>query len=357
MQLLQMSDLSSEQQECVNLSIASAKRLTRLLSDILDLSKIEAGKMEIREEEFDVRSLNDSIAELFMITARDKGIVLESEIDPSTPDQVLGDDARVRQILFNLVGNALKYTEEGRVSVTIGPVSAAQGGNIRLLFSVEDTGVGIREEKLQDLFKPFVQVDGSHTRRYQGAGLGLSIVRKLVDLMNGEISLESKPGQGTSVQVVLPFKTAPEKSRPEKTRADSRAPNDSQPEKQGLHILLAEDDPTNQFAMRMLLQALGHEVTLAGDGGEVLELLKNNEFDCVLMDIQMPVMDGLEATRAIRTSSEFKHQNHIPVIALTAHTMSGDREKFLQAGMNDYLAKPVEMDDLELAIKKHCSKL
>ncbi|GAB6060574.1 PAS domain S-box protein [Desulfonatronum parangueonense] len=205
MQLLRTTQLDSEQTQYVQLAMISADRLTRLLTDILDLSRVEAGKMEIHPAEFQVAELGESVVELFTVTARDKSIALECIVDPSTPERVIGDEVRIRQILFNLVGNALKFSERGVVHVQMLPLSPARNGDLRLLFSVSDNGIGIPHENLKDLFKPFVQVDGSYTRCYQGAGLGLAIVKRLVHLMGGDVCVDSMAGEGTRVHVVLPF--------------------------------------------------------------------------------------------------------------------------------------------------------
>ncbi len=346
MQLLLMTKLAPDQKEYVEISISSAKRLTRLLSDILDLSRIEAGKIELREEEIDISELCAALTETFAVTAGEKNITLEYNIESSLPRKVMGDSVRVRQILFNLVGNALKYTDKGKISLMLYPVSRDQKSEFRVLFSLKDTGIGISDEKLKDLFEPFVQVDGSHTRKYQGAGLGLSIVRKLVQLMNGNLSVESAPGHGTTVHVVLPFKTSESSEPPavQEKKTSEQAPS--------LNILLVEDDPTNQFAMRRILEFTGHKVTVAEHGRQAVDMFQARDFDCILMDIQMPVMDGVEATREIRRleaeSSKLKgadKHSAIPIIALTAHTMSGDRNRFLDEGMDYYLAKPVAVED------------
>ncbi|MFP4111078.1 MAG: ATP-binding protein, partial [Desulfonatronovibrio sp.] len=352
MQLLQMTKLSPDQKEYVGTAISAARRLTRLLSDILDLSRIEAGKIELREEELDISELRDSLNETFAATAREKNIALEYDIKDSLPRKIMGDSVRVRQILFNLVGNALKYTDKGKISLMIYPVSKDQQNDFRVLFSVKDTGIGISEEKLKDLFEPFVQVDGSHTRKYQGAGLGLSIVRKLVQLMNGNLSVESTPGQGTTVHVALPLKIC--------ESSDNTAPREkTNPEQMpSLNILLAEDDPTNQFAMRRILELSGHKVTVAENGRQAVDLFQTRDFDCILMDIQMPVMDGIEATREIRRLENKKNSSipesrhsRITIIALTAHTMNGDRNRFLDEGMDYYLAKPVTVEDFQQIFK------
>jgi CheY-like chemotaxis protein len=211
---------------------------------------------------------------------------------------------------------------------------------------VADTGVGIPEQMLSGVFEPFRQVEGSHTRRYEGAGLGLTIVRRLVELMHGSIEVRSAAGTGTSVRVTLPLRAASEYCPLAETHAEVLDTGAGRP----LRILLAEDEAINQLAMRTLLERSGHEVALACNGQEVLELLLTGDFDCILMDVQMPVMSGVEATRKIRAMSGPK--KNIPIIALTAHAMSGDRESFLEAGMDDYLPKPVGMTDLVNAIAK-----
>ncbi|MFP4391253.1 MAG: PAS domain S-box protein [Desulfohalobiaceae bacterium] len=241
LQLLQTTSLDEEQEQYVDMSISSANRLTRLLSDILDLSRIEAGQMEIREEELDLQEVCDSVRELFLGTAQDKGIALTCSIDSSLAKKMKGDKIRIQQILFNLVGNALKFTEQGRINVECSVV----GQDIRsqrVLISVTDTGIGMNDDKLDQLFKPFVQAENAYTRKYQGAGLGLSIVKRLVGLMNGNISVENTPGEGTSFHVCLPLKPLVDKdpahvrSSPLKDKA-----------KKSLRILLAEDEPSNQM--------------------------------------------------------------------------------------------------------------
>ena len=397
MQLLETTPLDVDQQQYVTLCKTSANRLTRLLSDILDLSRVEAGKMDIFEAEFKVQDVGDSVSDLFTVTARNKGVYLECAIDPDMPVQLIGDEARVRQVLFNLVGNALKFTKQGNVRLEMTSLGTGEDDVSNVLFTVSDTGIGIPDDKLDGLFKPFVQVDGSYTRSFQGAGLGLAIVKRLVDLMGGKISMQSTVGEGTTVQVFLPFKLPRRTSIP--AEQDSRQ---SPQAGQSLRILLAEDEPSNALPIMKLLEKAGHTVTLAEDGQQVLDLLKTQDFDVILMDVQMPVMNGVEATRRIRATevhgsrgevhgSRFNgsaveaedvhgigvgahrgapdgvapnaihsdytptptvnreplnREPHIPIIALTAYAMLGDREKFLEAGMNDYLAKPVRMDDL-----------
>ncbi len=394
MQLLETTKLDVEQKQYIKLCTTSANRLTRLLSDILDLSRVEAGKMEIFEAEFMVRELGDSVSDLFTVTARDKGVHLECATDPNMPAQLIGDEARIRQILFNLVGNALKFTKEGRVRLEITAMGARRKDTFSVLFTISDTGIGIPHDKLSGLFKPFVQVDGSYTRSFQGAGLGLAIVKRLVDLMGGTISVVSTVGEGTTVNVLLPFRLPAE-------GVSHAAEHESQhlaKAKRSLRILLAEDEPSNAMPIKKLLEKAGHVVILAVDGQQVLDWFVAQYFDVILMDVQMPVMNGVEATKRIRRQEKenagilaswdtgieksegktrisgqaeqseaapgpdtqaFQHSSipasqhrRIPIIALTAYAMVGDREKFLEAGMDDYLAKPVRMEDLQQVLAR-----
>ncbi|PKN40067.1 MAG: hypothetical protein CVU60_17540 [Deltaproteobacteria bacterium HGW-Deltaproteobacteria-18] len=347
MQLLEMSTLTAEQNQFVSMAINSADRLTRLLSDLLDISRIEAGKMTLHEDEIKLPDLCQSVLELFLIPARNKGLRLEQSIDPTCPATLLGDESRLRQILFNLVGNAVKFTDRGEVKLELTPL-ASQKGFVHLLFSVFDTGIGIPAEHLDELFQPFSQVENSYTRKFQGAGLGLSIVRRIVDIMGGHITMDSMPGEGTAVHVMLPFKL-PEDSEPRQNEDIVRKDGHGRT----LRVLLAEDDSSNVFAIRSLLEKCGHAVTVAENGRQALELLAKNAIDVILMDVQMSVMDGIEATKAIRSSVELGPKKDIPVIALTAYAMSGDREKFLAAGMNGYLGKPVKLDSLVEALRMH----
>ncbi len=342
MQLLQSTPLDEEQSEFVSMAIRSSDRLAQLLTDLLDISKIEAGKMELRDAEFSMAEMCESVAELFTVTAMKKGIALDFHLDPSIPPKLIGDEMRIRQILFNLVGNALKFTFRGHVRVEAAAVSRGRNGRLRVLLTITDTGIGIPDVKLNDIFKPFVQVADSYTRNHQGAGLGLAIVRRLVELMGGTIAIESVLGEGTMVHMVLPLGLPTEVALP----ADEQAQSDSASTR-GLRILLAEDDPSNQFAMTKMLEKSGHTVTLAADGQEAVELLKTRDFDCILMDVQMPRMNGTEATRVIRATTDIGRKKDIPIIAVTAYAMPKDREKFLAAGMNDYLPKPVGMKDLQ----------
>lgn len=361
LQLLGTTNLDDEQLEYISMATKASKRYTQLLTDLLDISRIEAGKMSIQEVEFSIPKLAKSVSELFTVTAEEKGISLECTIDPLIPSMLIGDVMRVRQILFNLVGNALKFTEKGTVKIEIVPVFVRQDNICRVLFSVADTGIGISEDQLDQLFKPFVQVDSSYTRKFQGAGLGLAIVKRLVELMDGSIVVDSIPGSGTTVYFVLPFRL-PESADKPLPEQESQAGIEGQ----SLRILLAEDDFSNQLPMRRLLEKAGHTVTLAEDGQQAVDLFREHDFDCILMDIQMPVKNGIEATQEIRKIEDVKRQeerqwtgkqhSRIPIIALTAYAMAGDREKFIDAGMDTYLAKPVKMEDLTQIFEKYAGQ-
>ena len=339
LQLLETTPLDAEQASYIHMATEAANRLARLLTDILDLSRVEAGKMEIREAPFQIQDIIDSVSGLFAVTARNKNVALECRLAPGMPEVLVGDEMRVRQVLFNLVGNALKFTERGRVVVDVTALSAKAGDDCQVHFRVTDTGIGIAEDRLGDIFEPFRQVENSLTRNYQGAGLGLSIVHRLVDLMGGTITMESTLGEGTSAHVVLPFTTHEDPS--------SGVAEESFTGTGGrLRVLLVEDDPSNRLPTQKLLEKSGHEVLLAENGRQAFELLAANDIDCILMDIQMPVMDGIEATRIIRESAALGPKKNVPIIALTAYAMDGDKEKFLSAGMNGYAAKPVTIENL-----------
>ena len=344
LQVLQTTEPDAEQGECIALAVRSANRLTRLLADILDISSIEAGRLAVREAEFTTAELRDSVMELFSNTAREKGLALDCRMAENVPERIVGDETRVVQILGNLLGNALKFTPQGSVRLDIAPLPSREE-EVRLRFTVSDTGIGIPEHSLDRLCMPFFQVDGSYTRAYQGAGLGLAITQRLVTLMGGSLEIESVPDRGTSVRVDLPFALPTAKDALPETPA---APTTGRP----VRVLLAEDDKINQVATSALLRKLGHSVRVAENGRQVLELLANEEFDLVLMDIQMPVMTGLEALKAIRTDSDHAAIKNIPVIALTAHAMVGDRENYLAQGMDAYLSKPFGIHDLSAAIDR-----
>ncbi|MBI4805025.1 MAG: transporter substrate-binding domain-containing protein [Desulfovibrio sp.] len=352
LQLLETTDPNEEQKEYLFGAIRSTNRLTRLLSDILDISRIEAGKMQIVETEFNIKQTRDSIKELFALEANEKGLRLEFGRDENLPLVLIGDEARLRQILFNLVGNAIKFTEKGEVRIDASMLPSSGDSSVRVLVTVRDTGIGIPEEYLKNIFEPFVQAEGSYTRRFQGAGLGLSIVRRLVKLLGGEIAIDSTPGEGTTIYLSLPFKLPVVEQKSVELNSDPLLT----PPRSSLNILIAEDDSVSSLTCRRMLEKSGYSVTTANDGQEALQLLAEQDFDLILMDVQMPVMDGVVATKALRGSTTLGTKSNIPIIAMTAYAMAGDKETFLAAGMDDYIAKPVDKVALVEVIERVMAK-
>jgi PAS domain S-box-containing protein len=344
LQLVQGTALDDEQKEYVEAALSSGKGLLAVISDILDISRIEAGKFGIVEEGFDLSELLRTMTENFRLQAKEKNLHLHCDIDENAPDSLVGDCSRIRQILFNLVGNSLKFTEQGEVRIEASILTPKTGEkDFRLLFAISDTGIGIPEDMLEYIFEPFTQADGSRTRKYQGVGLGLGIVKRLITLMGGTIAVESKEGVGTTIRFTVKVKLPEPLSERRKEMSGLRQTDIMF---SPLKVLVAEDNPVNRTLLVKLLEKLGHAAAAVEDGKEALAALGKESFDAVLMDVQMPVMDGVEATRAIRGSTSGNFDPEIPVIAVTAHAMKNDRETFLEAGMNDYVAKPVSMDKL-----------
>jgi CheY-like chemotaxis protein/two-component sensor histidine kinase len=341
LQVLKTTQLSVKQAEYLQAVDTSLQRLNRLLADILDITKIEAGKLKIEDAEFHVKNLEDDILELFNQAAKARGNILELVWSGSIPEVLIGDAARLRQILFNLVGNAIKFTGDGRVDIEIS-FSPNSASRIYMHIVVSDTGIGIADEQINDVFESFVQAEEKYARRFQGVGLGLSIVRRLVRLMQGELAIDNGGKHGTTIYLSLPF-TISEKPYYEVMQA-----GEAQAGKQihSAKILLAEDEKISSFAATKMLEQCGHSVTCAKNGLEVIQLLSAEHFDLIFMDIQMPLMDGIEATKKIRYSKDLGRKSEIPIIAMTAYSMIGDREKFLAAGMNDYVAKPISMKEI-----------
>jgi signal transduction histidine kinase/CheY-like chemotaxis protein len=348
--ILGMTDLALEtplgpaQREYMETVKSSAASLLRVLNDILDFSKVEAGKLELVAVDFELRKCLSEVMGVMVFGARQKGLALVSEIDDAVPEWLSGDDARLRQILINLVGNAIKFTDVGRVEVRVWRESG--GGEAgQLHFVVADTGGGVAGDKQAVIFAPFEQGDASMARRFGGTGLGLAIASKLVGLMKGRIWVESPwkaPGSAEAVQGSAFHFTA---SFARGTAAPKAPETVSAAVGRPLRILLAEDNAVNQRLARFLLEKKGHTVITAADGREALAVLEKETVDLILMDVQMPGMDGVEATRVIR-ERETAGGYHLPIVALTAHAMSGDRDYCLAAGMDDYLAKPIRAEEL-----------
>ena len=347
LQLLEDTGLDEEQKEFVNIAHKSADALLAILNDILDLSKIEAGKLDFENIAFDIRQIVEDIVVLHSLKAEQQGVTLVHEIDESLPELMLGDPMRIRQVIVNLVSNALKFTKQGEVKISIDVVSKGID-SVELKVTVSDTGIGIRVAAQDTLFNAFTQADGSTTRKYGGTGLGLAIVSQLVDMMGGALGLDSVEGEGSSFWFTAKLKTAAEKPV---------APLDAVASNEGLQlnarILLVEDNPVNQMVAQKMLERIGLKATLANNGVEALRCLDEQSFDLVLMDCQMPEMDGFDATREIR-KLELKtpQQQRLPIIAMTANVMSGDRERCLETGMDDYIGKPVQRDQLATVLRK-----
>ncbi|AGW14177.1 PAS domain S-box protein [Megalodesulfovibrio gigas] len=351
LQLLQTTPVDDEQHLYLLQAVRASQRLTRLLSDILDLSRVEADMLHVAMDAFDFKDIMDAVIQLFTPVAHKKNLSLACHINPDIPSVLRGDAARLQQILGNLVGNAIKFTDKGYVMVEASPLSPRNHEEYRVLFSVTDTGIGIQDDKLHKLFKPFTQVSQGYRRDYQGAGLGLSICKRLVDLMGGNIAVESEVGIGTTFYFNVKLSNIDPQNEVTSTEPfrGSVLPGT-------LSILLAEDEQINRLFTARLAEKLGYRVVTVKDGKQALDALKSGEFDVVLMDIQMPVMDGVEATARIRAGEAGKDKASIPIVALTAYAMAGDKEKFLGAGMDGYLAKPMETEALLKVIEEITAK-
>jgi len=349
LQLAQTTALDEEQAQYVATALRAGRGLLRILADILDISQIESGRMSLSAMEFEVQEALQPIISAFAHEAEKKGVELSCVVEPSTPDYFCGDPGRIRQVLYNLVGNALKYADAGSVRLRVFPLPEIPGrtGN-HLCFDISDTGVGIPGDKQARVFEAFTQADGSYTRKYGGAGLGLSIVKRLVDLMGGTVFLCSQEGVGTRIRVTIPDQGQAECPR----QAPLSLGTVGRGAGHGWRILVVEDDPVSQFAARRFLTKLGYQPECADNGQQALETLRAGHFDLILMDIQMPVMGGLRAAAIIRTDATFRDYAGIPIIAMTAHAMLGDREQFLQAGLSGYVSKPVELSELKQAIER-----
>jgi PAS domain S-box-containing protein len=339
--LLKDTPLTDEQRDLLQTAETSAQHLLEILNDILNLAKIEAGQMKLERTPTDLKRLVRETCEMVRPQARLKGILLREEL-PDGELYALADPTRLRQILLNLLSNAIKFTERGEVVARLIQREASADNAHALRFEVQDTGIGIPPDKQQQIFEPFRQADGSTTRKYGGTGLGLAISKKLVELMGGRMGVVSQVGEGSTFwfEVSLPACDAPAHVRLEQQlRAAEQTPLT------GLRVLVAEDNFVNQKVIRRTLEKWGIEVQIANNGREALEWLSREPFHLVLMDCQMPEMDGYEATRRIR-AYEQPRGLHMPIIALTANALSGDREKCLECGMDDYLTKPVNPDQL-----------
>jgi signal transduction histidine kinase/CheY-like chemotaxis protein len=368
--LLMKSDLSEKQREQMNYIKLSCDHLLSVINDILDLSKIEAGQLQLARNEFHLPTLVETVIATLTPKSQEKKLALSCHIEPNAPQEFIGDATRLRQVLFNLIYNAIKFTGSGAVRLRC-RAKERTSRKTTLQFSVTDTGIGLSKEQFDRIFKPFAQADVQAQADYGGTGLGLSISKHLVELMGGDIWVESAPGSGSSFNftVKLPvhhgalhtvqdpdqsgsmdnaeadtfdFQLSEKEGQQPLVIADMENP---EPERCALEILLVEDDLINRKMASNILEKMGACVTTAENGADGLKTMEKRRFDIVFMDVKMPVMDGIEATRRIR-EREVNGDHHIPIIAMTAHAMQGDSEKFLKAGMSDYISKPIDPDTL-----------
>lgn len=354
-ELLLGTDLTAEQRGYATSVLRSGRHLLDIINDILDFSKIESGRMDLESVDFDLGELVGDVLAMFAQPARDKGLELTARIVPADkPIRLRGDPFRLRQILANLINNALKFTPRGKVVVRA-DVSAASADAARVSLCVEDTGIGIPAEAQARIFDHFSQADGTTTRQYGGTGLGLAISRRLLELMQGSIRVDSVPGQGAKfwIELSLPWGEAKEAAAPAPRHVAATAAPAAAVQAGRLQgaVLVAEDNPVNQKLAKAMLSKLGLQPDIANNGAEALALLESRHYDIVLMDCQMPVMDGYQATAAIRQRMAAAPAR-LPIIAVTANAMEDDRRKCLDAGMDDYLSKPYSLAQLEALLAR-----
>ena len=349
--------LETEQREYLQLARSSATSLLTIINDVLDLSKVEAHKLEFERIDFALAPALEEVLSLVGVETHTKGVALLHEIDPAVPARLRGDPVRLKQVVTNLLRNATKFTERGHVRLRVEPQPRRDDGRVVLHFLVEDTGIGIPAESIEHIFGVFNQADASTTRRFGGSGLGLAIAKQLVELTGGKIWVESTPGQGSVFHFLMPFDdAAPLAAEPASATAKTTAPPaaSAAPAKLAapMRILLAEDAHVNVVLATRLLAKIGAEVQVVGTGAAAVQASAQQTFDLVLMDVQMPEMDGIEAAQRIR-QREQQSGGHLPIVALTAHAMKGDRERFMAAGMDDYLSKPLDVAALYAVVRKY----
>lgn len=341
--LLLRGKLPKDERSSIDIIAQSGKSLLAIINDVLDISKIEAGKIQITEMDTNLREVVESSIAAFSAMAVMKNLTLNVSFDTSLPEIVWIDEVRFRQVLTNLLSNAIKFTSKGSVDVYVS-YKALEHEQGEITLTVEDTGVGIGKSKLEAIFARFTQEDGSITRNFGGTGLGLSICKELVALMQGTITVESEKGKGAKFIVSLPITHDKEVAK--------NAATHSLPEmKKGMKVLVAEDDLINQKIIEKMISSLGHDVYLAENGSVAVEAFKDNQYDIILMDMQMPVMDGIDATKEIRTYEQTKNKSLTPIVALTANALEAHKKLCFEAGMNGYFTKPITMQSIEEMLK------
>ncbi len=374
--LLDQEPLDPKHRQMNRLVASSAESLLGIIDDVLDFSKIESGKMRIEEVDFNLSNILEQVSTLLSVNAEKKHVSLRCSVDPTLPRNLKGDPTRMRQVVNNILGNAVKFTEKGWVELSL-TCKELEKDRVNVRIDVKDTGPGIPVEAQKDLFNPFVQADGSHTRKFGGTGLGLAISKQLIEIMGGSIHCESEPEKGSHFwieisfaydssakdvaveagSIVVPSRSgSSDKSENESNQTslldEVSVGSDASDLSGKKHLLLVDDNPTNRLVCRLMLTQLGLVVSIAKNGEEAIEELKQGRFDAVIMDCQMPVMDGYEATRIIRSNTIEGLDSQIPVIALTAHAMNGDRERCIDAGMDEYISKPIRKNNIEEVLTK-----
>ena len=346
-------DLQPESRENLETAKNCADTLLRLINDILDYTKLEAGKYKIRYSEMDIKEVIENTVNLQRPIAENKGLLLDCQVAPNAPAVLIGDPQRVEQVVNCVLSNAIKFTTNGAVRVKVQFIEESRT-KVRVRIAVADSGIGISEKDRDKLFKRFSQVDSSNTRKFGGTGLGLVITKQIVELMNGDIQVQSKEGIGSTFIIEIPMEIkVKEEVVPEVTDVSIFSGEDSV----GINVLVAEDEPVNQQVIGKLLKMAGYTYDIVENGEEAVALYKDNKYDVGLFDVQMPVMDGLEATRQIRN---IERENggfyHMPIIAVTARAMFGEKEKILEAQLDDYIAKPYVLEDIVAVINKYLKK-
>jgi CheY-like chemotaxis protein/HPt (histidine-containing phosphotransfer) domain-containing protein len=344
-----LTDLNEEQKDNMIIAKNCADSLLKIINDVLDFSKMEAGKLTIENVNFNIKNLIEAIVKTHSSRIEKKGLELNYTLSSSIPRFLVGDPNRLSQVLNNLLSNAMKFTESGDITLSVKTIRKVSN-EVDLMFTVTDTGIGIATEDVGRLFQSFNQIDSSFTKKYGGTGLGLAISKQLVEMMEGKIGVESEIGKGSSFYFLLKFKIGSTETEKANTMPDiSRTINP-------LNILLVEDDAINQKVIAKILKEIGHKVDSASNGIEALEMFKEEKYDAILMDIQMPQMDGIEATSRIKKIELSGQYKHTPIIALTAYALQGDRERFLSLGMDEYVSKPIQIKELNCALEKVTEK-
>jgi len=343
-ELLLQTRLDPVQRHLAETASQSATALLALIDDVLDLSRIEASKLTLNATVFDLRALVHEAVDLMATTARGKPVALSGTISWRLPDRVVGDAMRLRQVLVNLLHNAVKFTERGRIVLDV-TVLGATDEAVQLRFEVRDTGIGIAEDQFDSVFDAFTQVDASSTRRYGGSGLGLAIVKELAELMGGRVGVDSRVDQGSTCWLELTLARAP-------APAPTPPPVETSDAVPAAHVLVVEDDAVNQMVLQAMLEQVGCRVEVVADGEAACEAAARTRYDVVFMDCHMPSMDGFAATRRIREEEVQRGATRTPIVALTALALAGDRERCLDAGMDDYMTKPVRAAELAAAVRR-----